>query len=185
MSLLLRLLVVPALLAPQLLLAEAVAVLRVGDAINMRVTGVPAEFAQDFTLLYTIGQKGTVNVPLLGEVKAVGLTANQLERVLQDQLVAKKIFTQPTVIINPTPDVRTVSVNGGVRAPGPMTWSEDLTLRSAIGGRGGLSDFSDKKGIQIIREGKVAGRYNWSELEKDPAKDPKLLPGDQIWVRGD
>ena len=45
-----------------------------------------------------------------------------------------------------------------------------------------MSDFGDEKGIRIIREGKIAGTYNLKDIRKDPAKDPKLLPGDQVIV---
>jgi polysaccharide export outer membrane protein len=173
-----------ALLAPRLF-SQTVAVMRTGDVFDMRLSGVPSEFAQDFTLAFTVSQDGTVNVPLIGEVKAAGLTATQLERTMQDRFVAGKIFTQPTVIINPTHGLRTVSVSGGIRSPGRVQWTPDLTLRSAIGGSGGFSDFAQRKRIQIIRESKSFGIYNINDIEKDPGKDPKLLPGDQVWVPGD
>jgi polysaccharide export outer membrane protein len=76
-------------------------------------------------------------------------------------------------------------VSGGVKTPGRVQWTADLTLRSAIGGSGGFSDFAQRKRIQIIRESKTFGTYNINDIEKDPGRDPKLLPGDQVWVPGD
>ena len=163
--------------------AQVIALLRPGDIFEMRLSGMPGEFAADFALQYTVSQDGIVNVPLIGEVKAAGSTPTQLERDIQTKLVAEKIFTHPTVLINVAQATRYVSISGGVRQPQRLAWSSDLTLASAIGNCGGLSDFGSPKGIRIIREGKVFGTFNLTELQKDPSKDPKLLPGDQVLVR--
>jgi polysaccharide export outer membrane protein len=149
----------------------------------MRLSGMPAEIAADFNLQFTVGQEGTVNVPLIGEMKAAGFTASQLEKALESKLVAEKIFTHPTVLINIAQTLRYVSVSGGIRQPGRLSWSSDLTLSSAIGNSGGLGDFGSPKNIRIVREGKIWGVFNLAEIQKDPAKDPKLLPGDQVVVR--
>ena len=83
----------------------------------MRLGGVPQEYAADSAFPYTIGQDGTINVPLIGEIKAVGSTPSQLERAIQTKLVADKVFSHPTVLINVAQATRFVSINGGVRAP--------------------------------------------------------------------
>jgi len=163
--------------------AQTVATLRTGDIFDMRLSGMPAEFAADFAAQYTVNSEGTVNVPLIGEMKAAGLTAAQLERSIQTKLVAEKIFTRPTVLVNIAQSNRYVSISGGVRAPQRLLWSSDLTLSSGIGNCGGLGDFGNPKGIKIIREGKISGVFNLKDLQADPAKDPKLLPGDQVVVR--
>jgi protein involved in polysaccharide export with SLBB domain len=179
---LLLFLAVVALLAPRVR-AQTVATFRNGDVFEMRVSGVPLDDAQQFAQQYSVGPDGTVNVPLVGEIKAAGLTTPQLERALQNRLVAGKIFTQPTVIVSPVQGVRTVSVIGAVINPGRVTWNVDLTLMAAISERGGPNEFANRKSIRLVRESKVIGVYNLNEIEKDPAKDQKLLPGDQVLVR--
>ena len=170
-------------LAASRLPAQSVATLRTGDVFEMRLSGMPQEFAADFTLQYTVSQDGNVNVPLIGQIKAVGLTSSQLEQTIQGKLISEKIFTHPTVLISVAQANRYVSISGGIRAPQRLSWSTDLTLSSAIGNCQGLSDFGSPKGIRIIRDGKVAGTYNLKDLQKDPSIDPKLLPGDQVVVR--
>ena len=160
-----------------------VATLRAGDIFEMRLSGMPAEFASDFNLQYTVGGEGTVSVPLIGELRAAGMTPSQLERSVESKLVAEKVFTHPTVLINIAQATRYVSVSGGVRQPQRLLWSNDLTLTSAVGNCSGLSDFGSPKGIRIIREGKIFGVFNLTVLQKDPSQDPKLLPGDQVVVR--
>lgn len=143
---------------------------------------MPQEYAAEFSLQYTVGSDGTINVPLVGEVKAAGLTATQLERVIQSKLVAEKIFTHPTVVINIASVARYVSVSGGVRVPQRIQWSQDLTLSSSIGNAGGIGDFGNAKKVRVVREGKVLGIFNLQQFERDPSLDPRLLPGDQVIV---
>jgi polysaccharide export outer membrane protein len=162
---------------------DTVAVLRNGDMFNMRMSGMPQEYAQEFSLEFTVGSDGTVNVPLIGEIKAAGLTATQLERTMQNRFMAEKIFKNPTVIINIAQQARYISVSGGVRQPQRLLWNNDLTLSSAIGNCGGLGDFGSPKGIRVIRDGKIFGMFNLRDIQGDPGADPKLLPGDQVLVK--
>ena len=169
------------LLTPQLRAAEAT--LRPGDTFDLRLTGMPLEVIQDIAnLQYSIGPDGTVNIPYIGKVKASGLNATQLEESIQTRFITGKIFTRPTVIININQVARFVSITGGVRGPGRQQWTPDMTLGSAIGAAGGLDDFTSGKGIQVIREGKIGGVFNFKDIRKDPANDPKLLPGDQVVI---
>jgi protein involved in polysaccharide export with SLBB domain len=160
-------------------LGQANATLRSGDMFELRLSGVPAEAAAEFSLLYTVGSDGSVNIPLIKDpVKAEGTTPTQLQRTIESRLVAEKIFTRPTVVINVQNAARTVFVGGNVRAPSRVPWSNDLTVISAINSAGGVSEFAGDK-IRLIRGGKYEV-YSRKSLTRDPANDPKVLPGDQI-----
>ena len=52
---------------------------------------------------FTVGRN---QVELNQPIKAIGLTAPQLQRTLETRFVAEKIFSKPTVIINITPAMR-------------------------------------------------------------------------------
>ena len=162
--------------------AQTVATLRTGDMLEMRLSGMPQEYAIEFAQQYTVGSDGTVNVPLIGEVKAAGLTSSQLERSIQAKLISEKIFTRPTVIINVGQVARFVSVSGGVRSPQRLQWTSDMTLTSAVGNAGGPSDFADPRKIRLIRAGKTEGIFGLRDLQANPDRDPRLLPGDQVIV---
>jgi polysaccharide export outer membrane protein len=170
----------PASTAP---VAQSVPLIRIGDVFEMRLSGMPTDLAAEFAIPYTVGQDGTVNVPLIGEMKVNGLTATQSEREIQAKLLSEKIFTHPTVVINMGGGARFVSIGGGVRAPQRLQWSQDLTLHTAVDNAGGLDDFGSPKGVRLIRDGKIIQTYDLRALEKDPSQDPKLLPGDQVYVR--
>ena len=158
------------------------ATLRPGDLFTMRLSGMPAEFAGEFSVEYTVGTDGNVNIPLVGDVRAEGYAPGQLEKAIQQRLVAGKIFTNPTIIISVQAVARIVTVGGGVRQPQQRQWFPDLTLKSAIQSAGSLNEFASGKGIRIIRDGKVFGTYDYKKISRDPSTDPKLLPGDQVDV---
>ncbi len=157
------------------------AVFRLGDVFEMRLGGVPIEEAQSFAAAYTIGGDGTVNIPLIGQVRAVGLTQNQLERDIESRFIDGKFFRWPTVTINIPNQTRYVTVGGAVRAPNRIGWSADLTLLGAITTCGGPDEFGGDK-VNLIRDGKVT-QYSRKKLQREPALDPKLAPGDRVEIR--
>lgn len=157
------------------------ATLRSGDVFEMRLGGVPIEEATSFIAAYTIGGDGTVNIPLIGQVRAVGLTGSQLEREIEKRFIDGKFFRWPTVTINIPNQSRYAIVGGDVRAPNRIGWSADMTLLGAISSCGGFSEFAGDT-INLIRDGKVI-KYSRKKLQRDPALDPRLQPGDRIEVR--
>jgi polysaccharide biosynthesis/export protein VpsN len=161
--------------------SHAQAPLRMNDSFEMRLSGMPAEFANDFYGQYTVSDDGNVNVPLIGGIRAVGLTPPQFARSVERKLVEQKIFTNPTVQVNLQVQSRFVTVGGAVRAPQAVPWSADLTLSSAIKRGGGPSDFANMKKVRLTREGKTSV-FNLRLMDRDPNQNPKLLPGDEVEV---
>jgi protein involved in polysaccharide export with SLBB domain len=151
---------------------------RAGDTFELRLSGMPPEDAQPFSLQFTIGSDGYVNIPLGGLVKASGLSQSQLERAIEKRLMDQQIFTRPTATINVAPQSRFVTIGGQVRIPQRLSWAADLTLLSAISAVGGPADFAGSK-IKLTRGGKVQ-YFLKKELDRHPEKDPRLLPGDQV-----
>ncbi len=154
-------------------------VLRPNDVIELRLSGMPPDDAQQFSgTPYTVGGDGNVSIPYAGSLHAAGRTPSELERAIERSLIDKKIFRWPTATINVASTVRFVVIGGTVRAPQRLQWSADLTLISAIAVAGGPGDFSSDK-INLIRGGQIT-LYSFKKLQKDPSQDPRLLPGDQI-----
>ena len=54
------------------------ATLRVGDPIDLKIGGVPAEEQQQVNNIYTVDANGAVNLPYINKVRAEGLTPAQL-----------------------------------------------------------------------------------------------------------
>jgi polysaccharide export outer membrane protein len=155
------------------------ATFRSGDSFELRMTGIPAEAASDYTLVFTVGDDGMINVPLGGQLRAAGLTQGQLEKSIERRLIDEKIFLHPTAVI--TIPFRYVTVGGNVRSPNRQPWSSDLTLLTAIVASGGENEWAGDK-IRLIRNGDFKD-FSMKQLKQAPTKDPRLLPGDRLDLR--
>jgi len=159
--------------------AQAVG-LRSGDSVDIRIANVPVDDQQQWDASYTVDESGNLNLPFIGIIKAAGSPPSTVEITIQNRLIADGIYTNPTVTVNPPAGMRFINVGGAVRAPGRVTYTADMTLMTTINAAGGASDFAGDR-IRLIRGGKVQF-FSRKKLDKDPSKDPRIEPGDQIEI---
>jgi VWFA-related protein len=69
-------------------------VIGAGDVLQIRVTQL-----EGVSGTYTVRPDGAMSLPLIGRVRAAGLTTAQLEAVIADRLEANQILTDPTVTV--------------------------------------------------------------------------------------
>ncbi len=155
--------------------------MRPGDIFELRLSGMPNEYASDFATQYTVGDRGEVRIPFIGELKAAGVSPTELARAIERKLVTDKIFTSPTAVITLRPESRLVSVGGAVKSPQALQWTNELTLSNAIIRAGGDNGFVNYRKVKLTRDGKITF-FNLNRADKDPAQNPKLLPGDEVIV---
>jgi polysaccharide biosynthesis/export protein len=158
------------------------AALQNGDVVQMRLSGPPEEYTREFAIELSIDD-GTLTVPMVGRVRAAGLTPAQLGSAIEKRLIEEKIFTLANVNINTMQQQRFVIVGGAVRAPGRQLWSQNLTLTAAISAAGGPAEWIEDT-VRLIRGGQVA-RYSRKAIKENPSLDPKLQPGDVIEAEGE
>lgn len=168
------------LLAP-VVAAHAQATLRVGDPVELKISGVPGEEQAQVNNTYTVDADGAVNLPYINKVRASGLTPAQLAASIEGSYRAGKIFTNPTITIIMQPAARFVNVGGAVRSPSRVPFTEDMTLLAAINAAGGFNDFADQKRVRVLR-GNDVKVFDVRQSRRDPSKDPKLQPGDRVEV---
>ena len=93
---------------------------------------------------------GIITLPLIGEIKAVGLTPVQLQTQIASML--EKVMSDPvvTVIVD---SVNSLSYNimGQVYKPGYFGLGRPITILDAIALSGGFRDFAKQKKIYILR----------------------------------
>lgn len=161
----------------------ASAVLQNGDVIDMRLSGPPEEYTREFSIQQMSVDDGSVTVPMIGRVRAAGLTPAQLGAAIEKRLIDEKFFSFANVNINTMQQQRFVIVGGAVRAPGRQIWTQNLTLTAAISAAGGPAEWIEDT-VRLIRGGQVA-RYSRKAIKENPALDPKLSPGDVIEAEGE
>jgi protein involved in polysaccharide export with SLBB domain len=157
------------------------ATLRVGDPIELKIGGVPAEEQQQINNTYTVDVAGSINLPYINKIKAEGLTPAQLARSIEETYRANKVYTNPNITIVMQPSSRFVNVGGSVRTPSRIPFTEDMTLLAAINAAGGFNDFADQKRVRLLRGSEVKV-YDVRQFRRDPSQDVKLQPGDRVEI---
>lgn len=151
--------------------------------------GIRLEVAGDSTVSgeYRLTESGKVNLPLVGEVSAVGLTAGELARHLEE-LLEKDFLADAQVRVQVT-DVRsqTISVLGAVARPGTLGYPGDWTLLEALTAAGGMSTERGET-IHVLRRAgnglsdQVAVPVEGLLLRGEPRYNLPVFAGDLINV---
>ena len=161
--------------------AFAQATLRVGDPVELRISGVPQDEQSQVNNVYTVDVNGTINLPYINKVRAKGRTPGELAAAVEQTYRAERIYTNPTITAVVQPTSRFVNVGGAVRTPARVPFTEDMTLLTAINAAGGFNDFADQKHVRLLRGTQVT-TVDVKKIRSDPAKDIALLPGDKVEV---
>jgi polysaccharide export outer membrane protein len=98
---------------------------------------------------YLIDKNGNINMPIIGEVHAEGLTRDELIKILENKL--KSFISDPIISIRVLNFK--VTVLGEVSRPGTYTIpNEKISLLEALGLSGDLTILAKRKNIKILRE---------------------------------
>ena len=162
-------------------LAMGQAALRIGDPVELKISGVPAEEQTQVNNTYTVDANGSISLPYINKVKAEGQTPAQLAAAIESNYRSGKVYTNPTITIVMQPNARFVNVGGAVRSPSRVPFTEDMTLLTAINAAGGFNDFADQKRVRVLRGNEVK-LYDVRQFRRDPSQDLKLHPGDKVEV---
>jgi protein involved in polysaccharide export with SLBB domain len=152
-------------------------VIRPGDKITVRLTGVPSD---DYVIEVQIPASGDITVPLLTRTfHAAGRNTSELAVEISDAYKTDKIFTNPNVTV--IPEERYVNVGGDVRGPSRVNYTPDMTLLTAINSCGGFDEYANRRAVRITRGSQIF-TVNAVQATTVPNADPKLYPGDTIFV---
>ena len=160
---------------PRIPAQELTTQLRPGDSLTIVIQGVP----DPSTNAVTIDDKGLISLPYIGTLSAASLGTAELSQAIRDTYVAKKIYTNVDVSVSVTE--RYVYVGGEVQRPGRIVWTPDLTVSKAIQSAGGFSLYAKENAVSLVRD-QAAYVVDVKVAQKDPAHDPRLIPGDSLQV---
>ena len=93
---------------------------------------------------------GKVSLPLIGDVTAEGLTADQLAKNITEKYKAYKENPAVSVSVKAVNSYR-IYVLGEVRSPGTFPLKSYATVLQAISIAGGFTEFASKNAIQVVR----------------------------------
>ena len=140
-----------------------------GDIITINVYGEP-----ELSMTTRLPDVGTINYPFLGEIKLVGLTADEVEKKIYDGLLGD-------YLVNPSVSVAIVEyrpffIDGEVKRPGGYPYQPGLSVNKAAALAGGYTERAARDKITIIRE--KDGRTN----EFTVTVSDMIQPGDIITI---
>lgn len=160
---------------PKLPEAGSSAALRPGDSLVVALQGVPDPSSNNVQ----IDDQGLITLPYIGAVEAAGATTAGLSQRIREAYLSKKIYTSVDVSVSVTE--RYVYVGGEVVRPGRIVWTPDLTVAKAIQAAGGFTLYAKEGRVSLVRD-RNAYPIDVPLAQRNPAEDPRLMPGDSIQV---
>ena len=138
-----------------------------GDILRIQVFG-----HDDLAGKFEVDEAGYIAFPLIGEVLANGLTARQLETVIEDRL-SPDYLKSPKASVEVT-NYRPFYILGEVNAPGSYAYVANMRVINAIALAGGFTYRAAETRVQVKRAatGKTV----------PVTEDSVILPGDIITV---
>ncbi|KQM14724.1 polysaccharide biosynthesis/export family protein [Novosphingobium sp. Leaf2] len=132
-----------------------------------------------------VDEAGYVQLPLVGQIKAAGMTAPELSSQIATKLGSRYLIDPQVTVAVTEPAKRIVSVEGEVKTPGVYEIDNNFTLLSAIARAQSPTQTARLSEVIIFRtiDGKrMAARFNLKDIRSGIAPDPEVLNGDVITV---
>ena len=166
---------------PEVSEAPVARLLQSGDVISVQVYREP-DLGVDKAVL---DELGNVQLPLIGEVAAAGLTPIELAGQIGDRL-GRRYLRNPRVTVSITSAVpRSVTVEGQVGAPGVFALGRRDTLLTSLARAGSPTQLAKLDQVVVFRtvNGQRMGAvFDIREIRVGSAPDPQILDGDVIVV---
>jgi len=138
---------------------------------------------------YPVRPDGIISVPMVGDIKASGLTTEQLEASIAERLKANEIVIDPSVTVGVNQvKSRKYFISGEVNKTGEQYLVVPTRVSEALANAGGFHEWAKKTSIRIIRimpDGQSKTfKYNDKEVShgKNLGQNIFLEPGDHIYV---
>ena len=133
----------------------------------------------------TIDEAGNVQVPLIGQVPAAGMTSVELSEAIAARLAARYVRDPKVVVGVSERSEQVVSVEGQVTEPGVYPIDRSYTLLSALARAKSPTKVAKLDEVVVFRtiNGERAGAvFNLEDIRAGRAPDPQILGGDVVVV---
>jgi polysaccharide export outer membrane protein len=131
-----------------------------GDKLHVTVVG-----ADDLTGDYTVGDNGSVSMPLIGDVKAGGLTRAEVEHEMVQKL-SRGYIKNPRVSVAIL-SYRPFYIFGEVTKPGEYPYASGMRVMSAVATAGGYTYRANENYVLLTRHGQEGRALPGTPIEPD------------------
>lgn len=144
------------------------------------VLGVQVWREVELSRAYTVRADGKINMPLVGEIVAAGLTPKEFETKVIEALGAIMNRPQVNVFVLEVRS-RKYYVSGEVGKTGAFFITSKITMLEALSLAGGLREFANKKKI-FIKRGTERIKFDYNAVVKGKKPDVEIQPNDHIFI---
>jgi polysaccharide export outer membrane protein len=132
---------------------------------------------------FTVDRSGSIFLPKIGAIHVQGISFDHLTDFLKSQI--GRTFSNFDLNVN-VGQLRSIDilVVGEAMRPGSYTVSSLSTLVNALFSSGGPSPSGSIRNIEVRRDGKVIGTFDFYDLliKGDKSKDIRLVSGDVVYI---
>ena len=107
----------------------------------------------DLSTICRVDAKGTVNLPLVGEVRIYGQTLDQAEQTIEEAYINGRFLRKPEVTVAVEEyAAREVSIQGQVKSPGryPLPVESSMSVVDLVTRAGGFTDTAQGTAVRVI-----------------------------------
>jgi polysaccharide export outer membrane protein len=131
---------------------------------------------------------GNIHLPLIGDVRAQGMTARELEAALKVKFGEKYLQAPEIQVVITDAQGDKVTVDGAVVQPGVYPLGGPKSLVQVIAMARGLNDRAAARRVAVFRTIKgqrLAAGFDLKKIRKGEQKDPTIYGNDVVVVDGD
>ena len=132
-----------------------------------------------------VSGNGMITMPLIGQVRADGRTAQQVESDIASRLRARYLQSPQVTVFIDQYNSQKITIGGAVKKPGVYAVKGDFSLLEAIALAEGMDTVADPSNAVVFREQggtRFVGRFNVDQIRSGAARDPLLQAGDVVMV---
>lgn len=152
--------------------ADPVGIYRLGPGDQVRIITVGED---SLTGEFRVDDSGTIAVPMLGSVRAAGLSPVELGNTVGTALRRNGLLRAPSVSVEVI-RYRPIFVLGEVNKPGEFDYQPGMTVLGAVALAGGFTDRAVQRTAEVVRE------ENNRTRDGRATRDTRLRPGDVVTI---
>lgn len=141
-----------------------------GDSVRLITVGDEA-----LTGEFRVSDGGTIALPMLGPVRAAGLSPSELSRSIAGALAKAGLEHDPSVAAEVL-TYRPIFVLGEVNKPGQFAYQPGMTVLAAVALAGGFTYRAVEDRVAVVRD------RDGATVEGRAGRDTPLEPGDVVSV---
>lgn len=136
---------------------------------------------------FTVDDKGEIRIPILGKVKVLGMTLEEVRLELERLLLRDYFKVDANIFVDVKLPGVVYTMNGEVTGPGPnVVYKDRVTILEAIANSGDITVTGDRENVMVIRtypHGTEIHSIDLTSIEAMSSPYYYIQPNDYIYIK--